>query len=47
MGAITTAAVVAEEAAGQIGTSPWVFGVTAFVGLGVLLIVTLMIKVGR
>jgi hypothetical protein len=48
MGVITTAAILAEEAAGQgIGTPPWVFGVTAFVGLSVLLVITLMIKVGR
>ena len=48
MGVISTAAVFAEEAAGEgINTSPWVFGITAFVGLGVLLVITLMIKVGR
>jgi hypothetical protein len=48
MGVITATAVLAEEAASHgINTPPWVFGVTAFVGLGVLLVITLMIKVGR
>ncbi|MEI6362518.1 MAG: hypothetical protein WCP95_10325 [Actinomycetes bacterium] len=48
MGVISTAAVFAEGLANEgIGTPPWVFGVTAFVGLTVLLVITLMIKVGR
>ena len=47
MGVISTAMVVTEETANGISVSPWVFGVTAFVGLGVLLVITLMIKVGR
>jgi hypothetical protein len=48
MGVISTAAVFAEDLANEgINTPPWVFGVTAFVGLGALLIITLMIKVGR
>jgi len=48
MGVITTAAVLADSAAKEgINTPAWVFGVTAFVGLGVLLVITLMIKVGR
>jgi hypothetical protein len=48
MGVISTAVVLAEEAAAESHyTSPWVFGVTAFVGLGALLVITLMIKVGR
>lgn len=47
MGIITTAAIFAEEAAAEAGgVSPYVFGVTTFVVLGALLIVTLMIKVG-
>jgi hypothetical protein len=47
MGVIRTAAVLAEEAAPGASVPPWVFGVTAFVALGALLIVTLMIKVDR
>jgi hypothetical protein len=47
MGIITTAAVLAEGTAAESGgVSPYVFGVTAFVVLSALLIVTLMIKVG-
>ena len=47
MGVITTAVVFAEEAAAEASGLPaWVFGVSAFVVLGALLVVTLMIKVG-
>jgi hypothetical protein len=47
MGVISTAVVFAEEAVAEApGVAPWVFGVSAFVVLGALLIVTLMIKVG-
>jgi hypothetical protein len=47
MGVITTAAVLsAEAAAGESAVPAWVFGVTAFVVLGALLVVTMMIKVG-
>ena len=48
MSVFSTAIVLAEEAAAEGSTTPpWVFGVTAFVALGALLIVTLMLKVGR
>jgi hypothetical protein len=48
MGVISTAAVLAGEAAEEgISTSPWLFGIAAFIGLGALLVVTMMIKVGR
>lgn len=44
---LTNAAVFAEEAAAEGShVSPYVFGVGAFVLLGVLLVVTLMLKVG-
>ena len=47
MGVISTATVLAEETTGHISVSPFVFGASAFIGLGVLLVITLMIKVGR
>jgi len=47
MGVISTAMVLTEDTAGHISVSPFVFGATAFIGLGVLLVITLMIKVGR
>ena len=48
MSVFSTAIVLAEEAAAEGSvTPPWVFGVTAFVALGALLVVTLMLKVGR
>jgi hypothetical protein len=44
---ISSAIVLAEEAAAEGSqASPWLFGITAFVALAALLIVTLMIKVG-
>jgi hypothetical protein len=48
MGIISTALVLAsEEAAAEGGmVSPYVFGAFAFVALGALLVVTMMIKVG-
>jgi hypothetical protein len=48
MGIISTALVLAnEEAAAEAGTvSPYVFGAFAFVALGALLVLTMMIKVG-
>lgn len=48
MSVFSTAVVLAEEAAAEGSVTPaWVFGVTAFAALGVLLVVTLMLKVGR
>lgn len=48
MGIISTAAVVAEEAAAEGSQmSPYVFGAAAFITLGALLVVTLMIKIDR
>lgn len=48
MGVITTAVAAAEEAASEgLSVSPYVFGATALVALGALLVITLMIKVGR
>lgn len=48
MGVISTALVLAsEEAAAETGqVSPYVFGAFAFVALGALLVLTMMIKVG-
>jgi hypothetical protein len=48
MGIISTALVLAnEEAAAEAGgVSPYLFGAFTFVALGVLLVVTMMIKVG-
>ena len=48
MSIVTTAIVLAnEEAAAEAShVSPYVFGVTAFVALVALLVVTMMIKVG-
>ena len=47
MGIFSTAAVLAEEAAVEgSSTSPYVFGAAAFITLSLLLIATLMLKVG-
>jgi type III secretory pathway component EscV len=48
MDIVSTALVIAhEEAAAEASqVSPWVFGASALVGFVVLLVVTLMIKVG-
>lgn len=47
MGIFTNAVVLAEGAAAEGSTtSPYIFGAAAFIGLTVLLIVTLMLKVG-
>jgi type III secretory pathway component EscV len=48
MDIVSSALVIASEdaAAEASQLSPFVFGVSAFVGLVVLLVVTLMIKVG-
>jgi hypothetical protein len=47
MGVINNAVVFAEDAVAEApGVAPWVFGVTAFVVLGALLVITLMLKVG-
>jgi hypothetical protein len=48
MGNVSTALVLAsEEAAAEAGmVSPYVFGAFTFVALGVLLVLTMMIKVG-
>ena len=44
---LQTAMVLAEEAAVETSqVSPWVFGAFALVGLGALLVLTMMIKVG-
>jgi hypothetical protein len=45
---ISTALVLADEAAAEGSvTSPYIIGAFAFVALSVLLVVTMMIKVGR
>ena len=47
MSVVTTAVKFAEDAAAETAsTPPWVFGVTAFAVLTVLMIITVMIKVG-
>jgi hypothetical protein len=48
MNALNTAIVLASETAGEEGSqvSPYVFGVATFLLLGLLLVVTMMIKVG-
>lgn len=44
----TALALASEEAATEAaGTAPWVFGAFAFGALVVLLVATMMIKVGR
>jgi hypothetical protein len=48
MGIVSTAVVFAEEAAAEGSqTSPYVFGAAAFIILGALLVVALMLKVDR
>ncbi len=48
MGIVANAVVLAEEVAHEAeGLSPYVFGGAAFLILGALLIVTLMLKVGE
>jgi len=47
MGVFSSAIVLAEEAAAEGSqASPWLFGITALGALVVLLVITLMIKVG-
>lgn len=48
MGALNTAIVLASETAGEEGSelSPYVFGAAAFIILGLLLVLTMMLKVG-
>jgi hypothetical protein len=48
MGIVSTVLVLAsEEAAAETGqVSPYVFGAFAFIALGALLVLTMMIKVG-
>ena len=48
MGIFTNAVVLAEEAATEGSTtSPYLFGAAAFIVLTVLLVATLMLKVGE
>jgi hypothetical protein len=48
MGALNTAIVLASETAGEEGSqlSPYVFGAATFIILGLLLVITMMLKVG-